>query len=387
MLIVQPLPKHCRGVVHLDELRWEWVDSEAKLASCLGALAHADAVAVDTEFVRERTYYPKVALLQLSDGENTYLIDALTLANTEPLIKFFANANQCKVIHSGSEDIEVLQRWLGGPIRGWFDTQVAAALCDIGFGLGFRTLVHSIVGIELDKGETRSNWLQRPLTNEQCAYAAADVVYLMPVYRHILAQLNTQDRIEWVLEEGERAVEQQRNLRFDYRQKIGSAWKLSRRELGVLEGLCQARDEIAQATDTPRGWVIDDSTLVTMAQRLPSTKEDLAALLLGKNRSALRHSSIWLAQIQAGWELPEAALPEPLPPPLSSAARAQIKILKQAVLERCEALGVAPEIVFNKHDYSVWLELQSGASVVQPEHWSGWRGAFFVQPMLDASRA
>ena len=124
-----------------------------------------------------------------------------------------------------------------------------------------------------------------------------------------------------------------------------------------------------------------------MAQRLPSTKEDLAALLLGKNRSALRHSSIWLAQIQAGWELPEAALPEPLPPPLSSAARAQIKILKQAVLERCEALGVAPEIVFNKHDYSVWLELQSGASVVQPEHWSGWRGAFFVQPMLDASRA
>jgi len=371
----------------LDELRWEWVDSEAKLASCLGALAHADAVAVDTEFVRERTYYPKVALLQLSDGKSTYLIDPLTLVNTEPLIQFFANANQCKVIHSGSEDIEVLQRWLGGPIRGWFDTQVAAALCDIGFGLGFRTLVHSIVGIELDKGETRSNWLQRPLTNEQCAYAAADVVYLMPVYRHILAHLNTQDRIEWVLEEGERAVEQQRNLRFDYRQKIGSAWKLSRRELGVLEGLCQARDEIAQATDTPRGWVIDDSTLVTMAQRLPSTKEDLAALLLGKNRSALRHSSIWLAQIQAGCELPEAALPEPVPPPLSSAARAQIKILKQAVLERCEALGVAPEIVFNKHDYSVWLELQSGASVVQPEHWSGWRGAFFVQPMLDASRA
>ena len=387
MWIAQPLPKHCRGVVPLDELRWEWVDSDAQLTNCLSVLADADAVAVDTEFVRERTYYPKVALLQLSDGESTFLIDPLTLNNTEPLIQFFANANQRKVIHSGSEDIEVLQRWLGGPIRGWFDTQVAAALCDLGFGLGFRTLVHSIVGIELDKGETRSNWLQRPLTSEQCTYAAADVVYLMPVYRHLLAQLNTQDRIEWVLEDGVRAVEQQRNLHFDYRQKIASAWKLSPRELSVLDGLCQARDDIAQATDTPRGWVIDDSTLVTMAQRLPSTKEDLAALLLGKNRSALRHASVWLDQIQRGCELPEAALPDPVPPPLSSAARAQIKVLKQAVLERCEQLGVAPEIVFNKQDYGVWLELQSGASVAQPEHWRGWRGAFFVQPMLDATQA
>ena len=80
-------------------------------------------------------------------------------------------------------------------------------------------------------------------------------------------------------------------------------------------------------------------------------------------------------------------MPDPLPPPLSSAARAQIKVLKQAVLERCEQLGVAPEIVFNKQDYGVWLELQSGASVAQPEHWRGWRGAFFVQPMLDATQA
>ena len=192
-------------------MNWQLIESDVALQHLMSQTAACTVVMVDTEFMRRNTFYPEVALVQLcfvSDdltSKTAWLVDPLKIEDPSPLADLFTNASVLKVLHSASEDLEVFQRWLGVLPQPLFDTQRAAALLNIGFGMGYRALVQEICDVDLPKGETRSDWLQRPLTESQCEYAGLDVTWLLPVWRELYEQSVRQDKLQWVLADGQDA--------------------------------------------------------------------------------------------------------------------------------------------------------------------------------------
>lgn len=356
----------------MSELTWQWVASTSDLERALLDLKHCSAVAIDTEFVRERTYYPQVALLQISAGKTHYLIDPLSLADLDAIRSFFQNENILKVVHSGSEDLEVISRWLGVEARAWFDTQIAAALLGFDQGVGFRALVQDVLGVELDKGETRSDWLKRPLSESQCFYAAADVAYLYPVFTHFEERLKESQRFEWVLEEGRRAAESIGSDRFDVVSRSKNAWRLSPRQVALLSALGEMREGIARERDKPRSWIIDDKVLFDLAQNPKAAH----VILKAGGKHLLRYEDRVVACAAEVEALPESSLPASPAGPLTSAQRALQKRLKERITHMASELKVAPELVFNKKDYQYWVSEFGSGSYPTPTHWHGWREPF-----------
>ncbi|MFU8764790.1 MAG: ribonuclease D, partial [Haliea sp.] len=218
-------------------MEWELIESDAALRDLLAAHAGAEAVAVDTEFMRTNTFYPEVALVQLCFGAKAWLVDPLPLTDLEPLRALLRDPRTVKVLHSASEDLEVFERWLGVLPEPLFDTQRAAALVNHGFGMGYRALVLDFEGVDLPKGETRSDWLQRPLTASQCEYAAQDVAHLLPVWRKLQGLCLAQNKLDWVLGDGADTLQAFRAETPNFAPRIKSAWKLDRRALGRLYAL------------------------------------------------------------------------------------------------------------------------------------------------------
>jgi ribonuclease D len=370
----------------LIEAATVWIDDNAQLERNLTLYDSRQAVVLDTEFVRERTYFPKPALVQLGAAGHICLVDPLALSDASALKRLLGSEHTLKVVHSGSEDLEVFQSWLGSPIRGWFDTQVAAALLGYGHAIGYRTIVETLVGEALDKGETRSDWLQRPLSESQLQYAVADVFYLEPVFERLHREATGLRRVDWVLEEGARAVAGAQGISYDCRTKIGSAWKLSARGLFALTRLSDVREQLAIAQNKPRGWILDDQSMMQVAMALPSSKSQLRSLLSDKSRGAIRHSDAWLVAVEQAQDCSEEHLPNALRPPPSASQRQTMKHMKQRVSQWAQELSVAPEIVFNKNDYALWLQWLEGSEITLPDHWMGWRHELFTGPLMHEMR-
>ena len=188
-------------------VNWEWVATDAQLADVMAAASGQHSVAIDTEFMRTNTFFPEVALLQICFGDTAWLIDPLAISDTAPISSLFQNEQVLKVLHSASEDLEVFDQWLGVLPVPLCDSQKAAALLGKGFGMGYRTLVAMECDIDLPKGETRSNWLQRPLTDAQCDYAALDVIHLFALWHKLEQELHEAGRLEWLVDEGRVATD------------------------------------------------------------------------------------------------------------------------------------------------------------------------------------
>ena len=225
-----------------------WILDDAGLAEHCAAWQALPFVALDTEFMRVDTFYPIAGLLQVSDGAIAYLIDPLRIGDWRPFAALLEAPNVIKVLHSCSEDLEVLLRLTGSLPAPLFDTQLAAGYLNLGFSMGYSRLVQALLDIELPKGETRSDWLQRPLSELQVRYAAEDVLHLVEVYRALMARLAPQ-KVEWVLEDGAELVA---NLSRevapeDAWREAKLAWKLSRQQQAVLRALCAWREREARA--------------------------------------------------------------------------------------------------------------------------------------------
>ena len=364
---------------------WQLVESDDALLGLLDRASGSPVVAVDTEFMRRNTFYPQVALLQLrfeggGAGDTAWLVDPLALQDPSPLAALLTHPEVEKVLHSASEDLEVFQRWLGVLPQPLFDTQRAAALLDRGFGVGYRALVHAICDIDLPKGETRSDWLQRPLSHSQCDYAAQDVLWLLPVYRELNAQCVEQGRRDWVLADGRDAAASLATATEDYHLRIKNAWKLNPRQLGTLAAVAAWREETARRRDKPRSWIIDDQACMQLALRDPQSWTELQRLDLP--RPALRHhGEELLALLAAQRERPEDAMPRALPAPLDAAGRQMLKQLKAAVRDTAQRLGMTPEVLLQSKDYEILLREARGEPVSEPRHWSGWRQEVVIDPL------
>lgn len=363
-------------------MNWQLIDNDAALADLLARHAGADAVAVDTEFMRRNTFYPQVALLQLCFDDRAWLVDPLALEDLEPLRRLWADPSVVKVLHSPSEDLEVFGCWLGQLPEPMFDTQRAAALAGHDFGLGYRAIVAALCDVDLPKDETRSDWLQRPLSEAQCEYAAQDVLYLLSVYRQLRADCEACGRLDWVLADGADAVCAAREGAGAYYPRIKSAWKLDRRQLGALAALCEWRERTARERDKPRSWIIDDQACLAIARSDPRTPQQLRAEVDLPPAALRRYGEAILDVLEAQAGVPESELPAPLPGPLSGRQREQAKRLKREAREIAGRLAVAPEILLQGRDFEALIrEAQGEGAPEEPVHWRGWRAGAVVDPL------
>ena len=367
-------------------MKYKLLETDQELFELVERFADEEAVIVDTEFMRRDTFYPLPALVQLcfpSEPDAAWLIDPLKISDFSPLVRLLQDPDIVKVLHSPSEDLELFQRFLGCLPEPMFDTQRAAAFVGLRFGLGYRALLAELAGIEVDKDETRSDWLARPLTQRQLEYAAADVVPLLPVYRQLCEQLDAKGRMPWVLEDCAAAIAAAIDDPPPYYLRIKSAWKLSQRQLAVLRDLCEWRDQRARQRDKPRSWIIDDKACLALAQSCPEHTDELRQLPELPGSVVRKLGDALLEVVRAAQALSDDELPAPLPRPLDAEQRKQLKGVKQAAAVIARSWEMEPEGLLPSKDYELMVRLANGEPVIAPERWSGWRSELLVKPLLQ----
>ncbi|PLW69473.1 ribonuclease D [Pseudohalioglobus lutimaris] len=366
---------------------WQLIESDEALGELLEKSAGCSAVMVDTEFMRRNTFYPQVALVQLCFDQGAaagtaWLVDPLTLSDPSPLARLLADPKVIKVLHSASEDLEVFQRWLGVLPLPLLDTQKAAALVGLDFGLGYRGMVLQLCGEDLPKGETRSDWLQRPLTGSQCHYAAQDVIWLLDVYHQIGRRCREYGRFEWVLEDGQAACDGLASNTGNYFKRIKGAWKLQPEQLATLIAICDWREETARAKDKPRSWIIDDKACLQLAQASPANMAELRARVEMHPSTLRRYGESLLDLLSADAGKAPQGLPQRLPGPLTASQREQVKALKQRAEGIAAELGVAPQILASGKDFEAMVRGEEPEPVI----WQGWRRQQVIEPLKSLVR-
>ncbi|MEH6529649.1 MAG: ribonuclease D [Porticoccus sp.] len=367
------------------------VTNTAQLQDCIEQLSQCDAVAIDTEFMRTDTFYPILGLVQLFDGETCWLIDPLEVSDLDALSAMLVNPDITKVFHSSSEDLEVLQHVLGCVPQPLFDTQVAAAMTGYGFSKGYAALVDAMLGIHVPKGETRSDWLKRPLRDAQLGYAASDVYHLLPVYRQLCESLNQLGRHTWVDEEMASLIAKSadRDDIDHYYLKVKGAWQLTPQRLEALNLLCQWRETEARARNRPRNRLVADKTLLEMAIVNPQGKHALAEIEGMHPGIMRRYADILLELLARGLSTDKADCPKPLPEPLPRKAGDMIKQLKKSVVKQAEMLDLPPEVLARKRDLEALVRnmLEKPHVELPASIANGWRYEAIGKILLDAAKA
>lgn len=333
-------------------------------------------VGLDTEFIRERTYWPQLALVQLQIGEQLLLIDPLVPGMCEALAPLLADTKVLKVMHSASEDLVALRQACGVAPTPLFDTQIAAALCGLGLGMGYQKLVQAITGVALAKGETRSDWMRRPLSASQLEYAADDVHHLGALLETLDAKLTELGRRAWLDADCARLVA---NIQHD----DGERWPhLSLRSAQFLDPPSQRRllrvlrwrEAHARRTDRPRSWILDNELAASLARNPPANAAALATWLDGQPKAPRKLAAPL-------WQALNAPLEDESDAPLARAGsdtdKARLKRLQDAVASHSSVLGLPDGVLASRR----WLEalLENGH---WPEALSGWRRAQ-LEPVLS----
>lgn len=255
-----------------------YIDTDTQLRDLCAQLETRQWLSLDTEFVREKTYYPKLCLIQISDGELIACIDPLAIEDLEPLFTLLYDPAITKVWHACSQDLEIfahLRAEIPAPL---FDTQLAASLLGHGNQISYAALVKELCGVELDKSHSRTDWSRRPLSKEQLIYAADDVRYLCLVYEKLRDELDGSGRGEWLAEDFTALTDAQRYLIDENGiwQQVKGLEILSGVQLAVLQALAAWRERRARKSDTPRRWLMADEILVALAQVNPDDASGLS---------------------------------------------------------------------------------------------------------------
>ncbi|WP_267193250.1 ribonuclease D [Anaerosoma tenue] len=328
-------------------------DTES-LADTIETLMAAPVVAVDTEFMRERTYYARLCLVQLGTAEESFVVDAVALeGKLEPLARLLTAPHVVKVVHAGSQDVEILLRATGSTVAPVFDTQIAATLAGFPVQVGYAQLVKDLLGVHVDKSDTFTDWAARPLTPEQVEYAEADVRYLPEVYERLHERLEREGRLAWLAEDFERLADPKTyevDPREQYR-RVKRASSLDRRSLAVLRELAAWRETEAQRRDTPKRWLISDESLVEIARRTPGSAAELSGIRGVNDKVASRSGAAVIAAIRAGQAVPEDELPRlPRKDRIPSGAQAVADLLSAVLRIRAREHNVATTLLASRDE-------------------------------------
>ncbi|WP_337880859.1 ribonuclease D [Rheinheimera sp.] len=287
------------------------ISSQTELDDFCAQASKAACLALDTEFIRQSTLYPKLGLIQLFDGHRLALVDPLADLDWSSLRTLLVNPAVVKVIHSCTEDLEALATKNLIRIEPLFDTQLAAELVGWGSSLGYAKLVHKVTGKELDKSESRTDWLARPLSPLQLRYAAHDVEYLLPVYQQLLTELQQKNQLDLLLAEGRHLIER-RHVSWPDAFKhleVKNSFLLNPRELAVLRELVVWRQQYAEQKDMALGLIFKDFHLLDIAKRRPGSIESMLNIPEIPQREVRRHGKTVLMLIEKAKALPAEQCP------------------------------------------------------------------------------
>ncbi|USD30639.1 ribonuclease D [Pseudoalteromonas sp. SCSIO 43201] len=293
-------------------MQYQIIESQQALDEFVAKISTAKVLAVDTEFMRRRTLYPEIALLQIFDGTHLALIDPLIEMDFQSLWALFANTDILKVLHSPSEDIEVFLKFAGFIPSPIFDTQFALQLLGEGNCIGFANMVKQLSNVDIDKSESRTDWLRRPLTQKQLDYAASDVFHLLPCFQQILSQIEEKQLFNIVLKESE-LLAQKRSFRQPdplLYLDIKNVWQLKPRDLAILKELAAWRRAKAEKKNLALNFVLKEHNMVEIAKRRPSTLGSLRNVPGVEPMEVNRSGKEILACIEKGKQIVEQDCPQ-----------------------------------------------------------------------------
>ena len=267
-------------------MHYQLIEDQVSLNNLCEQLAKAKVLAIDTEFVRTRTLYAKLGLLQVCDGEQLALIDPLAIEDLSPFWQLLTNANITKVLHACSEDLEVFLTAGNCQPVNLIDSQIMMSFLGHGLSLGYAAMVKHYTDIELDKSESRTDWTKRPLTEKQLAYASADVDHLFYLYPKLLAELTQAGFLDYAKLETQNMIDKKFTPVDESKMylNIKMSWRLNPKQLNLLKHLATWRFQQAQKRDLPIGFVAKDHTLMALAQSNPTS---LSAMLNLEGAEAL----------------------------------------------------------------------------------------------------
>lgn len=359
--------------------KFDYIDSDAQLMAFSNKIADAQWLAVDTEFMRERTYYAQLALIQIASEDAHALIDVPALSSLEPLVDAFTRTDCLKIMHSASQDLEVLHQSMGAMPAPLFDTQIAASFLGEADQIAYGTIVKQRLGIELDKDQTRTNWLQRPLSPAQLGYAELDVLYLYTLYEQLLDELKVLDRLVWVQDES-KALADKTMLGVNVDQawkRVKSINRLNASQQHVARVLSKWREERAQARDLPREWVLKKQAIIGLAKFQPESIRDMDDIE-GLHAKQIQRMGTMLIQMvkQAAVELP---VEQPLPDAeLTGEQRGLAKKIMMRLRQIGEEQSIASSLIANRSAIEKLVLGQRDIALLQ-----GWRAEVAGRELLE----
>jgi len=360
------------------------LESATQLSNAAQQWENCEVLGIDTEFVRERTYRADLGLVQVSDGQTAWLVDPLAVGSLEPLAELMANTAITKILHSSSEDLEVMMNDLGQLPEPLVDTQIASAMLGKSLQLGYRHAVEWLFDIAIDKDQTRSNWCRRPLHARQLHYAAMDVVLLPFMLQKIRPQLDQAGRWDWLVEDVDRMkrncltpVEPEKAyLRFPGIGRMNIAG------LQALQALAAWREITAKNKNRARGFVISDAGLMQLAQRRPANRNEISEIEEIHPGALARYQDHLLCLISDSQSVKS---PVEKIENLSNRQQNQLKAMRSLVNDSAQKLGVDPALLASRKELEKLIRA-AAADKPLPERFLGWRQKIITKnlmPLLD----
>ena len=328
-------------------------------------------IAVDTEFLREKTYYPKLCLVQVGAAELTAAIDPLLIEDLTPLAKIFEDATVTKVFHACGQDLEVILDGMGCVCAPVFDTQLAAAFLGMRQQVSYGSLVEAYCGVRLPKAESLTDWSRRPLDPEQLAYAEDDVRYLPGIYDRMVSDLARQDRLSWVRPEMDALCDPSRIKRDPSEAflRLRRSGSLTRRQLAVAREVCAWREGVAAERDVPRKWVASDEVVVEVCKRTPGSFDRLRRIR-GTEQISERDGKRLLAAVARGVACPAEECPKVTKHLRPSSETEGVIDLMYAVLRLVsEKSGVATQLIATRDDLLDFLQDRKSSPLSRDWRW------------------
>jgi len=362
------------------------ITTTSELADACTVLAASDFVAVDTEFMREQTFWPHLCLIQLAGPEAEVIVDPLAVGiDLQPFYELMADEKVVKVFHAARQDVEIVYAETGKVPHPVFDSQVAAMVCGFGDSVSYVNLVKKVTGKDLDKSSRFTDWSRRPLSQKQLVYALGDVTHLRDIYRFLQGELEATNRSSWLDEEMALLTDSK-----TYETHPEEAWKRlklrvkSRKALAVLVELAAWRERLAQGQDVPRGRILRDEALYDIANQAPTSTDQLSELrTLSEGFSRSSRAKDIIEAVKKGL----ARDPKSLPPlnhgnQLSAEATATLELLKVLLKANAARHKVAPRLIADTDD----LERIASDGAGDVPALKGWRRQLFGEDALKLKR-
>jgi len=359
-----------------------YVTDDKGLRELVAKVRTAPAVGIDTEFMREKTYFARLCLIQIASDDVAAIIDPLAVKDFAPLCELFTDPSVVKILHAGGQDLEIFYRECGHAMAPIFDTQVAATLAGFQQQVGYGALVHELLGVKLDKGDSYTDWAKRPLSDTQVEYALNDVRYLPEVYRRLNGQLQEGGRIDWLSADFQRLEDPSTYeiVPAEQWRRVKRISSLNRRQLAVAREVTAWRENEAMRRNVPKRWVVGDESIVEIARRMPRSAEELAEIRGVSDKIGKSSVRGLLEAVVLGVEVPEDELPSlSKRKRLNSDVDGAVDLMVALVRLRAREHGVAMPLLASRDD----LERLAGGDREGNPLLEGWRSAMVGNELVE----